>query len=127
MILSVNKIVHWKDMYFQKECTKCDRYFVTVPLLRKNRYVYGVKPESIYSETQKCIGLYRNKQRQDTHFSFHCAIYSIFVSVFSFQETKMKNFNIWMTKKVVRYEQEYMLQYFQLQDKFEQKHKSFTN
>jgi len=29
--------------------------------------------------------------------------------------------------KVVCCEQEYMLQYFQLQDKFEQKHKSFTN
>jgi len=38
----------------------------------------------------------------------------------------MINFNIWMTMKVVCCEQEYMLQYFQVQDKFEQKHKSFT-
>jgi len=32
-----------------------------------------------------------------------------------------------MTMKVVCCEKEYMLQYFQLQDKFEQKYKSFTN
>ena len=38
-------------------------------------HVYGVKPESNYSETQKCSGLHQNKQRQDTHFSFHHAIY----------------------------------------------------